>query len=335
MIGVDAILKDCFQKSVDINKPLVETYKSLLRYKKGAASSMNTIETGLNFFERLPFNQAPEWMSDPACEELHPHSIDRIHHRSIWVSDVHLGTSSAKAKMLCDFLKYNSCDTLYLVGDIIDGWSMKKRAYWPQEHVNVIRRILSRSKTGTKVVYITGNHDEFLRRYSGMSFGNIHLVDEYVHHSPDGKKYWVVHGDAFDAVVFNKKWLVVIGDTAYDSMLKVNVWFNRARSALGMEQWSLSSYLKNKVRNAFSIITNYETTLVNECKKRGLDGVICGHIHHPESKDVDGVLYGNCGDWVESCSALVEDKQGHIEIVQWHKQTQAGVSERGMEAEIA
>jgi len=286
---------------------------------------MNTIDTGLNCFEKLPFTQPPEWMSEPACEEPHPHCTDRIHHRSIWISDVHLGTSSAKAKMLCDFLKYNSCDTLYLVGDIVDGWSMKKRAYWPQEHVNVIRRILSRSKKGTKIVYITGNHDEFLRRYSGMSFGNIHLVDEYIHHSPDGKKYWVVHGDAFDAVVFSKKWLVVIGDVAYDSMLKVNIWFNRARSALGMKQWSLSSYLKNKVRNAFSIITNYETTLVNECKKRELDGVICGHIHHPEFKEVDGILYGNCGDWVESCSALVEDKQGHIGIVQWHKQIQGSV----------
>ena len=296
---------------------------------------MNTIETGLHFFDRLPFNPPPEWMSDPACEEPHPHCTDRIHHRSIWISDVHLGTSGAKAEMLCDFLKYNSCDTLYLVGDIIDGWRMKKRAYWPQEHVNVIRRILSRAKKGTKIVYITGNHDEFLRRYSGMSFGNIHLVDEYIHHSPNGKKFWVVHGDAYDAVVFNKKWLVVIGDVAYDSMLKVNVWFNRARSALGMEQWSLSTYLKNKVRNAFSIISNYETTLVHECKKRELQGVICGHIHHSELKEIDGIQYANCGDWIESCSALVEDKQGHLEIIKWHKPIQSNELERSMESEKA
>ena len=296
---------------------------------------MSVMESDLSFFDNLPFNQLPEWMSDPACEEPHPHCTDRIHHRSIWISDVHLGKSVAKAQMLCDFLKYNSCDTLYLVGDIIDGWSMKKRAYWPQEHVNVIRRILTRSKKGTKIVYITGNHDEFLRRYSGMSFGNIHLVDEYIHHSPDGKKYWVVHGDAFDVVVFNKKWLVVIGDIAYDSMLKINIWFNRARSALGMEQWSLSYYLKNKVRNAFSIISNYETTLVNECMKRDLQGVICGHIHHPELKEIDGIQYGNCGDWVESCSALVEDKEGHLEIIQWHKPIQSRVVDTSMEPEKA
>lgn len=283
---------------------------------------MNTIDTSLNFFDGLPFTQPPEWMNDLASEEPHPHCIDRIHHRSIWISDVHLGTSSAKAEMLCDFLKYNSCDTLYLVGDIIDGWSMKKRAYWPQEHINVIRRILSLSKREAKIVYITGNHDEFLRRYSGMSFGNIHLVDEYVHHAPDGKKYWVVHGDAFDAMVFNKKWLVIIGDLAYNSLLKVNVWFNRARRTLGMEQWSLSSYLKNKVRNAFSIISNYESTLVNECTNRNMQGVICGHIHHPVLKEIDGVQYANCGDWIESCSALVEDKQGQLEIVQWQKSIQ-------------
>lgn len=296
---------------------------------------MNTIETGLNFFDRLPFNPSPEWMSDPACEEPHPHCTDRIHHRSIWISDVHLGTSGAKAEMLCDFLKYNSCDTLYLVGDIIDGWSMKKRAYWPQQHVNVIRRMLTRSKKGTKIVYITGNHDEFLRRYSGMSFGNIHLVDEYIHHSPNGKKYWIVHGDAFDAVVFNKKWLVVIGDLAYDTMLKVNIWFNRARSALGMEQCSLATYLKNKVRTAFSIISNYEATLVKECKKRGLQGVICGHIHHPVLKEIDDIQYGNCGDWIESCSAMVENKQGHLEIIQWRKSIQSSVLERSIEPEMA
>jgi len=257
-----------------------------------------------------------------------------MHHRSIWISDVHLGNSVAKAKMLSDFLKYNSCDTLYLVGDIVDGWSMKKRTYWPQEHVNVIRRILSRSKKGTRIVYITGNHDEFLRRYSGMSFGNIHLVDEYIHQSPDGKKYWVVHGDAFDAVVFNKKWLVVIGDVAYESLLKINNWFNRARSALGMKQWSLSSYLKNKVRNAFSIITNFETTLVNECMKRNLQGVICGHIHHAKLKEIEGIQYANCGDWVESCSALVEDKNGQLEIIQWRTSAQSCVLESRVESEI-
>jgi len=284
---------------------------------------MRTIEASLSFFDGIPLKQPPEWMNAPGCEEPLPNCSDHRHHRSIWISDVHLGTSSAKAEALSNFLKYNSCDTLYLVGDIIDGWSMKKRAYWPQAHVNVIRRILSRSIKGTKVIYITGNHDEFLRRYSGMSFGNIHLVDEYIHHSPDGKKFWVVHGDAYDAIVFNKQWLVVIGDRAYDSMLKVNVWFNQLRTTMGLEHWSLSSYLKNKVRNAFSIISNYETTLVNECLKRDLNGVICGHIHHPALKDINGIQYANCGDWVESCSAMVEDMQGHLDIIMWHKPIQS------------
>ncbi len=296
---------------------------------------MSAMEPNLNFFDKLPFHPFPEWMNDPVCEEPHTHCTDRTHHRSIWISDVHLGTSGAKAELLCDFLKYNSCDTLYLVGDIIDGWRMKTRAYWPQEHVNLIRRILTCAKKGTKIVYITGNHDEFLRRYSGMSFGNIHLVDEYIHHSPNGKKYWVVHGDAFDAVVFNKKWLVVIGDVAYDSLLKVNVWFNRARNTLGMGYWSLSSYLKNKVRNAFSIISNYEAILVRECRKRDLNGVICGHIHHPDVKEIDGIQYANCGDWVESCSALVEDKEGNLEIIKWQKSTLSSVPERSMESEMA
>lgn len=288
---------------------------------------MNAMESAAVIFDKLPIHPNPGWMSEPACEEPPAHCTERSHHRSIWISDVHLGTSGARAELLCEFLKYNTCDTLYLVGDIIDGWRMRNRVYWPQEHVNVIRRILTRSKRGTKIVYITGNHDEFLRRYSGMSFGNIHLVDEYIHYSPNGKKYWVVHGDGYDAVVFNKKWLVVIGDSAYDSMLKINVWFNRVRNALGMKHWSLSYYLKNKARNAFSIISNYEATLANECKKRELDGVICGHIHFPELKEINGIEYANCGDWVESCSALAEDKQGDLKIIEWCKPTENSVQE--------
>jgi len=296
---------------------------------------MSAIEPVSFLLDHEPPPHIPEWMTDPVYEEPPVHYTKRNHHRSIWISDVHLGTSSAQAEKLCKFLKQNSCDTLYLVGDIIDGWRMKKRAYWPQQHVNVIRHILTRAKRGTKIVYITGNHDEFLRRYSGMSFGSIHLVDEYVHHSPNGKKYWVVHGDGYDAVVFNKQWLAVIGDVAYDSMLRLNSLFNRARTALGMAQWSLSSYLKNRVRNAFSIISNYETTLAHECMERELDGVICGHIHHPDVKEINGIQYANCGDWVESCSALVEDKQGNLEIINWLTPTQNSVPEHNMESEAA
>ena len=281
----------------------------------------------------VPDINVPEWMSEPACEEPHPHCNIRKKHRSIWISDVHLGTRGSRAELLCDFLKYNDCETLYLVGDIIDGFRMKKKAYWPQAHINVIRRILTRSKRGTKVVYITGNHDEFLRRYSGMLFGTIHLVDEYIHHSPCGKKYWVIHGDAFDSVVCHQKCLTMVGDWAYESLLKFNALLNRVRNALGMDYWSLSSYLKYKVKQAVKFISSYEQTLVRECKKRDLQGVICGHIHHPELSMIEGIQYGNSGDWVESCSALVEDHQGNLEIIRWLKPTLSSLPEKDKHGE--
>jgi len=261
----------------------------------------------------------PNWMQETFGEEALTDSEPRKH-RSIWISDVHLGTRGAKADFLCDFLKHNDCETLYLVGDIIDGWRMKKRAYWPQTHINVIRRILTRSKRGTHVVYVTGNHDEFLRRYSGMSFGNIHLVDETIHITADGRKLWVVHGDAFDSVVCNQKWLALVGDWAYESMLRFNVTFNRIRYLFGLEYWSLSAYLKYKVKKAVSFISGYEKILAHECHKRGLQGVVCGHIHHPEVAMIGNIQYANSGDWVESCSALVEDHQGKLEIVYWTKE---------------
>ncbi|MGD2119178.1 MAG: UDP-2,3-diacylglucosamine diphosphatase [Chromatiales bacterium] len=258
----------------------------------------------------------PQWMQETVDERPAPDREPRKH-RSIWISDVHLGTRGSKAEFLCDFLKHNDCDTLYLVGDIIDGWRMKNRTYWPQAHINVIRRILTRSKRGTHVVYVTGNHDEFLRRYSGMSFGNIHLVDETVHTTADGRKLWVVHGDAFDSIVCNQKWLALVGDWAYESMLRFNVLFNRARQMLGMEYWSLSAYLKYKVKKAVNFISDYEKTLAHECEKRGLHGVVCGHIHHPEVTMIGEVQYANSGDWVESCSAVVEDRQGQLEVIYW------------------
>lgn len=259
----------------------------------------------------------PTWMDDELDDDLTPEEHPKKHYRSIWISDVHLGTKGSKAELLSEFLKYNDSETLYLVGDIIDGWQMKKRAYWPQAHVNVIRRVLTRAKRGTNVVYVTGNHDEFLRRYSGMSFGNIHLVDEYEHVTPDNKKYWVIHGDAFDGVVCNQKWLAVLGDWAYETLLKVNVIFNRIRHWMGKDYWSLSAYLKYKVKQAVTFIGDYEKTLARECRKRGYQGVICGHIHHPEISDIEDIVYGNSGDWVESCSALVEHHDGALEIIRW------------------
>jgi UDP-2,3-diacylglucosamine pyrophosphatase LpxH len=261
----------------------------------------------------------PQWMQEEAAEDR-PTTGEPRKHRSIWISDIHLGTRGSKADFLCDFLKHNDCETLYLVGDIIDGWRMKKRTYWPQAHINVIRRILTRSKRGTNVIYVTGNHDEFLRRYSGMSFGNIHLVDEAIHTTADGRDLWVVHGDAFDSIVCNQQWLALVGDWAYEMMLRFNVVFNRIRQLLGLDYWSLSAYLKYRVKQAVSFISNYEKTLANECKKRGLQGVVCGHIHHPQVETIDDIQYANCGDWVESCSALIEDQQGQLEVIHWAKE---------------
>lgn len=277
----------------------------------------------------------PHWVEETEKDDPHPDSNTIRKHRSIWISDVHLGTRGSKAELLADFLKHNDCETLYLVGDIIDGWRLKKKIYWPQTHVNVIRRILTRSKRGTRVIYITGNHDEFLRRYSGMSFGNIYLADEYVHQSPDGSKHWVIHGDAFDSIVCNQKWLAFIGDWAYESLLKLNVVLNRARKILGMDYWSLSSYLKYKVKKAVSFISDYEKTLAYECKRRGYQGVICGHIHHPEVTMIDNMRYANSGDWVESCSALVEDQQGNLEVIRWLDSTRQPQEVAEESAEVA
>ncbi len=270
----------------------------------------------------------PEWMQQTLEDSLLSDNSQCQKYRSIWISDVHLGTRGSKAEYLSDFLKHNDCDTLYLVGDIIDGWRMKRKAYWPQAHVNVIRRILTRSKRGTKVVYVTGNHDDFLRRYSGMTFGNIHLVDEFVHETPDGDKYWVIHGDAFDGIVCNQKWLAMVGDWAYETVLKLNILFNRARHALGLDYWSLSAYLKYKVKKAVNFISDFEKTLADECNKRGMQGVICGHIHHPEVTKIGEIQYGNSGDWVESCSALVENFDGSLAIVRWTETSVPLVTEK-------
>jgi UDP-2,3-diacylglucosamine pyrophosphatase LpxH len=283
----------------------------------------NSDFTGLMYAASLLDGQEipqPQWMQEEASEDK-PEVGESSKHRSIWISDIHLGTRGSKADLLCDFLKHNDCDTLYLVGDIIDGWRMKKRTYWPQAHINVIRRILTRSKRGTNVIYVTGNHDEFLRRYSGMSFGNIHLVDEAIHTTADGREFWVVHGDAFDSIVCNQQWLALVGDWAYEMMLRFNVVFNRIRQLLGLDYWSLSAYLKYRVKQAVSFISNYEITLANECQKRGLQGVVCGHIHHPQVDTIGNIQYANCGDWVESCSALVEDQQGQLQIIHWAKET--------------
>lgn len=267
----------------------------------------------------IPINNMPDWMESIEKDDFIVAENDHEHHqyKTIFISDVHLGSKGAKADYLSHFLKYNHCEKFYLVGDIIDGWRLKKRMFWPQAHTNVIRRILTKAKRGTDVVFVTGNHDDFLRRYSGLDFGNIFLTDEAVHERDNGERLLVVHGDKYDSVVQTKKWLAVLGDWGYETLVRFNTFFNKVRRMMGMKYWSLSSYVKQRVKSAVSFITAYEDAVVKDCKMNGFDGVVCGHIHHPEIREIDGIDYYNCGDWVESCTAIVETLDGQIKLLQW------------------
>lgn len=238
-------------------------------------------------------------------------------YRSIWISDIHLGTTGCQAEKLLDFLRRTESDYLYLVGDIIDGWQLKRRWYWEQSHNDVVQKILRKSRKGTFVTYIAGNHDEAMRHFLGMAFGGIAIEDEAVHITNDGRRLLILHGDRFDGVIQCAKWLAYLGDYLYDVTLKLNQWFNWARRHMGLPYWSLSQYLKHKVKNAVSYITAFEVALAREAKNRGMDGVICGHIHKAEMRDIQGVLYCNDGDWVESLTALVETQEGELKLLQW------------------
>ena len=257
-------------------------------------------------------------MNAPINRFLTPRPDGVRHHRTIWISDIHLGTPGCKAKFLLDFLKYNESDTLYLVGDIIDGWQLKKGWRWDQSHNDVVQKVLRKARKGTRVVYIPGNHDEFARPYVDHAFGDIQVVYEAAHTTADGKRLWITHGDLFDGVLQHAKWLAYLGDTAYTLVLSINHWFNRVRARFGFNYWSLSQYLKLKVKNAVGFITRFEEALTAEAKRRGFDGVVCGHIHKAEIREVNGVLYCNDGDWVESLTALVESYEGKLEIVEWN-----------------
>ncbi len=239
-------------------------------------------------------------------------------YRTIWISDLHLGSIGCQAGILLDFLRYNESDNLYLVGDIIDGWRLKRSWYWPQAHNDVVQKILRKVRKGTRVIYVPGNHDEFARAYVGHHFGGVEVLRDVIHETADGRKLLITHGDEFDAIVRYAKWLAMIGDNAYMFTLVLNQWYNRIRQRLGFPYWSLSAYLKYKVKNAVKYIAAYEESVSEIVRRRALDGIVCGHIHHPETRQIGGVLYCNDGDWVESCSALVEHANGHLEIVRWH-----------------
>ncbi len=237
--------------------------------------------------------------------------------RTVWISDFHLGTKGSQAKELLSFLRYTDAEKIYLVGDIVDGWQLSKRWHWPQAHNDVVQKILEKAKNGTEIVFIPGNHDEAAREFVGLTLGGIKVKDDDVHESPNGKKYWVVHGDLFDNVIQHARWLAYIGDWAYVFLLKINALFNSIRIFFKFPYWSLSQYLKSKVKMAVSFISAFEKSMVTETRRRGCDGVICGHIHKAEIREIEGILYANDGDWVESMTALVEHFDGKLEIVEW------------------
>ena len=243
------------------------------------------------------------------------------HYRSIFISDLHLGSKASRADEICQFLKVHTCDNLFLVGDIIDGWRLKNRWYFPQEHINVIRRILTASKRGTTVRYLIGNHDEVLRRYidEELQLGNIYLIDEYEYTALNGQTYYIVHGDQFDTLMIDKKWIMHLGDILYDLVVWVNIQLNRLRGLFGMKYWSLSGYLKYRTKQAVKFIQRYEEHLIHYCKKHDYDGIVCGHIHAPEMRFVESVEYMNTGDFCDSCTAIVETFDGEFKMIRYNE----------------
>ena len=239
--------------------------------------------------------------------------------RTVWISDIHLGTKDCKAKELLEFIKHCRAKKIYLVGDIIDGWALKKRWFWPQEHNDVIQKLLRQARKGTEVIFIPGNHDEFARQFCGLNFGGIQVRHDDVHVTADGKKLWVTHGDLYDNIMQYARWIAFIGDRAYTFALWLNRAFNRIRLKLNYPYWSLSQYLKHKVKAAVSCITAFEDLLIREAKIKQCDGVVCGHIHKAELRSIDHVTYANDGDWVESMTALIENHDGSLQIIDWNE----------------
>jgi UDP-2,3-diacylglucosamine pyrophosphatase LpxH len=279
-----------------------------------------------------PVSNGPAFLHEPEDEPL---PTAKLKHRTVWISDIHLGTPGCNADLLLEFLKAIQPETLYLVGDIIDGWKLKRGWYWPQRHNDVVRRILKLAAKGTRVVYIPGNHDEALRPYAGLSLGGVEIALEAIHSTADGRRLLVCHGDEFDAVVLYHRWLAWAGDIGYELLLKLNVWFNRLRRQFGLPYWSISAHIKKRVKNAVAFIGRFEQAVADAARLRGLDGVVCGHIHSAEIRDFDGITYLNDGDWVESCTALAEHGDGRIEIIDWAKISRARAGMAAAEASEA
>jgi len=258
-----------------------------------------------------------------------------IHYRAIWLSDIHLGHSACKADYLLDFLNSTESDVLYLLGDIIDISSMQRTVYWPQLHNDILRTILSKANKGTRVIYIPGNHDEPFRDFSGAVFGNIEIHHEYVHKARHGARFLMQHGDEYDSIMHGGRLSEFFGNLGYDLLIYLNRKVNKLRRRLGFCYWSLASYLKNRIKNAVAHTHQFEALVAAEAKKRGYAGVICGHIHQAEIREIDKVLYCNCGDWVENCTALVENREGQLEVLHWSEKRETRRSQSSLTQPVA
>ena len=248
-------------------------------------------------------------------------------YRSIFVSDVHLGSYGCQAEKLLNFLQNTTCDQLFLVGDIIDGWQMRGRVYWPESHERVMKQLLEIAKTGTKVRYITGNHDEFLRNYGALQFDTIEIVDEYRLRNKDGREFLVIHGDQYDVITKYARWISTLGDVGYNLLLRINVVVNKVRSLLGYDYWSFSKWVKDSVKQAVSYVGDFEATVASVCNQRGYAGIICGHIHKAANREVGGVRYLNCGDWVESCTAILHTHDGQFQVIEHDAREKANAAD--------
>jgi len=265
-----------------------------------------------------------EWIDEPMhFEPQRP----RLAVRTAWISDTHLGTAGCNAELLLDFLKSVDCETLYLVGDIVDGWQLRKGWYWPTRHNDIVRCVLKKAKHGTRVIYVPGNHDEAFRDFTGLNLGGIELVGEAIHVTADGRKLLILHGDEFDGVVLYAKWLAFLGDSAYTLLLKSNAILNWVRRKHGLPYWSLAAHLKKRVKNAVQFISKFEAVVAHAAAERHVDGVVCGHIHSAEIRQFGDITYYNDGDWVESCTALAEHADGRIEIIDWAERKQIEAAE--------
>jgi UDP-2,3-diacylglucosamine pyrophosphatase LpxH len=240
----------------------------------------------------------------------------KLRYRTVFLSDTHLGSRGSQARDLVRFLRCIECERLYLVGDIVDLWRMKNRTFWPSEHNDAVQQVLKIVKSGVDVLFIPGNHDEAARQYCGLRFGGVRVEHDAVHHAADGRTFLVTHGDQFDLVVKHSHLLSLLGSAAYEWLIRVNRVYNGARRMLGYDYWSLAQYVKLKVKSACMFVSRFEEMLANEARRRGMDGVICGHIHKAEARRHGNIAYYNCGDWTESCTAVVEHFDGSIEVIE-------------------